>query len=96
MYLCLFPYKPNSRGQRRDPQTVVVSAGVEPRVSPWWSRHSNLLLLSALVGDWRFAVAIWLGRAFCAVVNMIQNYWTHDRRYGYRRYEDGDNRDEHR
>ena len=25
---------------------------------------------------------------FALWVNMIQNYWTHDRRFGYRRYDD--------
>ena len=27
-------------------------------------------------------------RLFALWVNMIQNYWTHDRRFGYRRYDD--------
>jgi fatty-acid desaturase len=32
---------------------------------------------------------IWIGtRVFALWVNMIQNYWTHDRRFGYRRYND--------
>ncbi len=30
-------------------------------------------------------------RIFALWVNMIQNYWTHDRRFGTRRYEDADN-----
>lgn len=50
-------------------------------------------LLWWLVGDWRFAVGVWLGvRVFALWVNMVQNYWTHDRRFGTRRYDDpGDN-----
>jgi fatty-acid desaturase len=53
----------------------------------------NFLLLWWLVGDLRFVAVIWLGtRIFGLWVNMIQNYWTHDRRFGYRRYHDeGDN-----
>ena len=27
-------------------------------------------------------------RVFALWINMIQNYWTHDRRFGYRRYDD--------
>ncbi len=39
--------------------------------------------------DLRFAAVIWLGfRLFALWINMIQNYWTHDRRFGYRRYHD--------
>ena len=39
--------------------------------------------------DLRFAVVMWFGfRVFALWVNMIQNYWTHDRRFGYRRYDD--------
>ena len=33
--------------------------------------------------------AMWVGtRVFAVWVNMVQNYWTHERRWGYRRYED--------
>jgi fatty-acid desaturase len=50
-------------------------------------------LLWLFVRDWRFAVGVWLGvRIFALWVNMVQNYWTHDRRFGTRRYDDpGDN-----
>jgi fatty-acid desaturase len=49
----------------------------------------NFWLLGLLVGDLRFAAVAWLGtRAFALWINMIQNYWTHDRRFGYRRYDD--------
>jgi fatty-acid desaturase len=41
------------------------------------------------VGDWRFAAVMWAGlRVFALWVNMIQNYWTHTRSFGYRRYDD--------
>jgi fatty-acid desaturase len=34
---------------------------------------------------------MWLGiRIFALWVNMIQNYWTHTRTFGYRRYYDDD------
>ena len=42
-----------------------------------------------VVRDWKFALAMWVGlRLFALWVNMIQNYWTHTRTYGYRRYPD--------
>ena len=53
--------------------SVVTSYG-----SLWW-----------LTGDWRFAAVLWLGlRVFALWVNMVQNYWTHTRTFGYRRYDD--------
>ncbi len=49
----------------------------------------NFWLLWLLVGDLAFAAAMWiLFRVFALWINMIQNYWTHDRRFGYRRYDD--------
>jgi fatty-acid desaturase len=41
------------------------------------------------VGDLKFALVMWVGtRIFAPWVNMIQNYWTHTREFGYRRYDD--------
>jgi len=35
---------------------------------------------------------MWFGtRGFALWVNMIENYWTHTREFGYRRYHDDDN-----
>ena len=49
----------------------------------------TFVLLWKLVGDWKFAAVMWVGmRVFALWVNMIQNYWTHTRDYGYRRYRD--------
>jgi fatty-acid desaturase len=49
----------------------------------------NFWLLWLLVGDLAFAAVIWIVfRVFALWINMIQNYWTHDRRFGYRRYHD--------
>jgi fatty-acid desaturase len=37
----------------------------------------------------KFALVMWFGmRIFAWWVNMIQNYWTHTREFGYRRYDD--------
>ena len=49
----------------------------------------SFYLLWKLVGDLRFALVMWVGmRIFAVWVNMIQNYWTHTREFGYRRYDD--------
>lgn len=54
-----------------------------------FSQVFNFTLLWWLVGDWKFAAAMWIGmRIFALWVNMIQNYWTHTRTFGYRRYDD--------
>lgn len=46
-------------------------------------------LLWVLVGDLKFTLVLWVGvRVFALWVNMIQNYWTHTRQFGYRRYND--------
>jgi stearoyl-CoA desaturase (delta-9 desaturase) len=53
------------------------------------SQVFNFWLLWRLVGDLRFAAAMWVVfRIFALWINMIQNYWTHDRRFGSRRYDD--------
>ena len=92
MYLCVFPYK------------TTMNVANDPILKTWPFRmvsHPvfavaaqvfNFWLLAVLVRDFRFAAAIWLlTRVFALWVNMVQNYWTHDRRWGYRRYDDEDN-----
>jgi fatty-acid desaturase len=54
-----------------------------------FSQVFGLFLLWLLVRDWKFVLLMWAGlRIFGLWVNMIQNYWTHTRRFGYRRYDD--------
>jgi stearoyl-CoA desaturase (delta-9 desaturase) len=89
LYLCLFPYK------------TTVNVASDAIFRSWTFRivsHPvfavaasvfNIWLLSVLVHDLRFALAMWITfRVFTLWINMIQNYWTHDRRYGYRRHDD--------
>ena len=53
------------------------------------SQFFNFWVLWLIVRDVRLAAVMWiLMRVFAVWVNMIQNYWTHDRRFGYRRYDD--------
>ena len=49
----------------------------------------SFYLLWKLVESLKFALVMWVGmRIFALWVNMIQNYWTHTRTFGYRRYHD--------
>jgi fatty-acid desaturase len=53
---------------------------------------ASFYLLWKLVGSLKFTLVMWFGmRIFAWWVNMIQNYWTHTRDFGYRRYDDDDN-----
>ena len=92
LYLCLFPYKTD------------VNIATDAILQTWPMRLAgnsvffvvaqslNFVLLWWLVGDGLFAAILWVGtRVFALWVNMIQNYWTHERSNGYRRYADEDN-----
>jgi fatty-acid desaturase len=89
MYLCMFPYK-SIANVARDP--ILRSWSLRLVSHPVFSvvaQVMNFWMLWLLVHDLIFAAVIWLGtRVFALWVNMIQNYWTHDRRFGYRRYHD--------
>lgn len=93
MYLCLFPYKCAANVANdaifRSWTFRIVSNPVYAVVSQVF----NFWLLWVLVGDLAFAAAMWIVfRVFALWINMVQNYWTHDRRFGTRRYDDeGDN-----
>jgi fatty-acid desaturase len=92
-YLCLFPYRCEQDMARDEilntwPFTMVASPAFA-----LFAQFASYVFVWALVRDWRYAFALWAGiRVFALWVNMIQNYWTHDRRFGTRRYDDpGDN-----
>ena len=89
LYLCLMPYECQAN-MADDP--IFQSWSFRVVSNPLYavvSQVFNIWLLSVLVGDLRFAVVLWLTfRIFALWINMIQNYWTHDRRFGYRRYDD--------
>lgn len=89
LYLCLMPYKCEANMATDD---IFQSWSFRLVSNPVYAVVSQVLnfgLLWLLVGDLRFAAVIWLTfRVFALWVNMIQNYWTHDRKFGYRRYDD--------
>jgi stearoyl-CoA desaturase (delta-9 desaturase) len=89
LWLCLFPYR-----CRENVATDAVFRTWPFRLTSNYafaafSLFTSFGLLWWLVGDWRFALVMWAGlRVFALWVNMIQNYWTHTREHGYRRYDD--------
>jgi stearoyl-CoA desaturase (delta-9 desaturase) len=89
MYLCVFPYKCVANVA---PDEILKSWPFRLVAHPVFAvaaQALNFWLLWFLVGDLLFAAVVWVGtRIFALWVNMIQNYWTHDRRFGYRRYQD--------
>jgi fatty-acid desaturase len=90
--LCLFPY-PTTTNVAND---AILKTWPFRLVShPLFVVASPVLscgLLWLVVRDLKFAIGVWLGvRVFALWVNMVQNYWTHDRRWGTRRYHDKDN-----
>jgi fatty-acid desaturase len=88
-YLCLFPYK-NDINVAND--AILTTWPLRLAANPIFfvvAQTLGFLLLWWLVGDLGFATLLWVStRLFALWVNMVQNYWTHDRRFGYRRYDD--------
>lgn len=90
MYLCLKPYQcvENLAADAEILQAPSMRIVANPLFAIV-AQCLNFYLLWKLVGDLKFAAVMWLGvRVFALWVNMIQNYWTHTRMFGYRRYED--------
>ena len=89
LYLCLFPYKTTVNVANDDIFKSWTFRIVSHPVFAVAASVFNIWLLSVLVHDLRLALAMWITfRVFTLWINMIQNYWTHDRRYGYRRHDD--------
>jgi fatty-acid desaturase len=92
LYLCLLPYKTDINiANDAILQTWPMRLAGNP-VFFVVAQTLNFLLLWWLVGDVIYAATLWIGtRVFAMWVNMVQNYWTHERVNGYRRYDDDDN-----
>jgi len=89
MYLCLFPYECKSNLVKDE---IFRSWPFRLVSNPYFavfSQFSSFGILWLVVRDWKYALALWWGVRFFALwINMIQNYWTHDRRFGSRVYDD--------
>jgi fatty-acid desaturase len=89
IFLCIFPYECKS------------SVVKEPIFKSWpfrltssrcfgvFSQLSSFGLVWLLTKDWKYSLLLWVSvRIFALWINMVQNYWTHDRRFGTRRYQE--------
>ena len=89
MYLCLLPYQciENVAGDE-----ILKSRPFRVVANPLFAILAQVFsfyLFWKLVGSLKFTLVMWFGmRIFAWWVNMIQNYWTHTRKFGYRRYDD--------
>jgi stearoyl-CoA desaturase (delta-9 desaturase) len=92
LYLCVMPYrcKENVAGDR-----ILKSRTFRLAANPVFAivvQSFSFYLLYRIAGGLLFAAVMWVGmRIFALWVNMVQNYWTHTRTYGYRRYDDAEN-----
>ena len=92
LYLCLMPYEPTADMATDEIFRSWPFRLVANPVFAVVAQAVNFGLLWYLVGDLRFAAVMWVVfRLWALWINMIQNYWTHERRFGYRRYDDEDN-----
>ena len=87
--LCLLPYRCQENLASDD---ILKSRAF--RVAGNWvfavvAQTATFYLIWRLVGSLKFTLVMWVGvRIFGWWVNMVQNYWTHTREFGYRRYDD--------
>jgi fatty-acid desaturase len=93
LYLCMMPYR-CTEDLARD--KILKSRTLRVLASPFFAIPAQVFsfwLLWKVARSLTFALVMWVGiRIFALWVNMIQNYWTHTRDFGYRRYhEDEDN-----
>lgn len=89
MFRCALPYKSQANLAH---DRILKSWPFRITANPVFavvSQVFNFGLLWWAVQNLTFALILWWGmRLFALWVNMVQNYWTHDRAFGYRRYED--------
>ena len=89
LWLCLFPYETHVNVATDEIFRSWPFRLVSHPVFPVAASVFNIWLLSVIVHDLRFALAMWITfRVFALWINMVQNYWTHDRRWGYRHHDD--------
>ena len=89
MYLCAKPYRCKEDLAGDDILHSLTMRVVANPVFAIIAQAFNFYLLWKIAGSLKFALVMWIGmRVFAVWVNMIQNYWTHTREFGYRRYSD--------
>jgi sn-1 stearoyl-lipid 9-desaturase len=89
MFLCLFPYQCKSNLAKERIFKSWSFRLTSSRGFGVFSQLSSFALLWLLTKDWKYSLVLWVGVRFFALwINMVQNYWTHDRRFGTRRYQE--------
>lgn len=89
MYLCIFPYQCKSNLAQDAIFKSWTFRLVSSSVFGVVSQIVSFAVLWLLVREWKYALVLWCGvRVFALWINMVQNYWTHDRRFGTRTYDD--------
>jgi len=89
LYLCIFPYACQENMVKDEIFKSWTFKITDSAAFLVFSQIFNFALLWYLVGDVTFTIVLWAGlRIFALWVNMVQNYWTHTREFGYRRYGD--------
>jgi len=91
LYLIFFPYQCQADFARDEIFKSWTFRLVSNEYFALIAQFSSYGILWLLVRDWQYALLLWLSvRVFALYVNLIQNYWTHDRRFGTRRYPNDD------
>jgi stearoyl-CoA desaturase (delta-9 desaturase) len=89
LYLSFFPYKCKSNLAADAILKTLPFRLVSNPYFAIFSQFSSFAVIWLVVRDIKYALVLWWGGRFLAIwVNMLQNYWTHDRRFGSRRYAD--------
>jgi stearoyl-CoA desaturase (delta-9 desaturase) len=89
LYLCVFPYQCTENLAHDEILKSRTFRFVSSNAFAIFSQLFSFSLLWLVTRDLSFTVVMWVGmRIFALWVNMIQNYWTHTRSNGYRRYDD--------
>ncbi|HTV58965.1 MAG TPA: fatty acid desaturase [Verrucomicrobiae bacterium] len=87
--LCLFPYRCQENLATDEILGSRTFRIVGNRIFAVVAQAAAFFLLWKLAGSLTFTLVMWVGvRIFGWWVNMVQNYWTHTRQFGYRRYDD--------
>ncbi len=88
LYLCFFPYECKTDMAKDEILKTPTMRLVSNPYFGFFSQISSFGILWLMFGELVFAFVLWIGvRLFALWVNMIQNFWTHNRNYGTRRYE---------
>jgi fatty-acid desaturase len=86
LWLCVFPYPTKYDFASDD---ILKSRSFRLVSQPYSAAVGFVIsygVIALIVGSWSYGLILWAGvRVFAVWVNMIQNFWAHDRRYGFRR-----------